>query len=60
MSQEQNEFWEFVEKTSREVEAWPSWKKEGWEMLKISDEAATHCSIDQRSETRTSSIHKFD
>jgi hypothetical protein len=26
-------FWEYVEKTAKQVDAWPQWKKEGWAVL---------------------------
>jgi hypothetical protein len=36
-TKDHHEFWQFVEKTSQEVERWPDWKKEGWDMLEGSE-----------------------
>lgn len=27
------ELWEFCERTAREVDKWPAWKREGWAVL---------------------------
>jgi len=37
-AEENEKFWLFVEETSKEVETdWPSWKKEGWDVLDRKD-----------------------
>lgn len=28
--------WKFIEAKTREVEKWPEWKKEGWDMIEVS------------------------
>ena len=33
--------WKFIEAKTREVEKWPEWKKEGWDMIEISTRSTT-------------------
>lgn len=56
---EHSEFWEFVERTSKEVATWPDWKKEGWDMLEKNEGRSANCSSDQPSTDSWSVNRKF-
>lgn len=33
MTDEERNTWGFIERTNREIDSWPSWKKEGWDII---------------------------
>lgn len=39
---DESNLWEFAEKTARKVEAWHSWKKDGWAIIEKTVETSSY------------------
>jgi hypothetical protein len=44
----QTSLWEFIKKTTQEVDSWPDWKKEGLDMIRLGERRQKTRSAEER------------